>query len=198
GCLVAGHDEGENIGADLGFAQAFSGVWIDRRKEEGENIVWSAVSPLREPAASGGDQVVDRALEEPESRSYPQMIETGDPARQPEEIEWVDPADRLKIGDHGKPGLLRVAAEAVRKDGALEHVERQARYFRGDVDRFPISAPPALDQRIGSIHHRGRELGDCPPRKQRSGSAPLRPPLITLSAPKPLAQAARQHTALQA
>src|SRR5262249_306074 len=80
---------------DFGFAQSFSGVWIDRRQEERENIVRGALSQLGEPAASGGDQLVDRVFEKPERRSDSQIVDARDPDRQAREREGVAPGDAL-------------------------------------------------------------------------------------------------------
>src|SRR6516225_3594597 len=64
-------------------------------------------------------------------------------------VERIDLADGVEVDAHGVADLFRLVTEAVGKDRAFEHVERQPRRFGGDVESGAVHIAPARGQRVG-------------------------------------------------
>jgi transposase InsO family protein len=151
-------DEGDDVGPHFRLAQAVSGVRVLRLHEQCEDVAGHAPEILGKPGSSGGNDGVDRCIEETQRRLNPPAREPRHEIWQPQHIERIDTPDRVEIRPHRGAHVCWLRAEAIRKDGALEDVECGLRNLRRDVQYPTVGvAPPSADQSVGGILHRWDE-----------------------------------------
>src|SRR5262245_14365403 len=124
---MTGCDERENICANLNVAKRSAGLGIARLKQQCKNIAWSIVGIRCEAPLTHRNNVVDSFLEEPKRRLQLHARWPWHDRRQTQNIEWIDASKCIEIRRHRSAHLIRIAPEAVRENGALQHIHRNAR-----------------------------------------------------------------------
>ncbi len=157
---MAGVDEGDDIGANVVQAHAAPGFRIERTEQQRQQIRGRGRARVDQAFARGND-VVDRAREKRERFAPAQPSEPREEFRRAEEIQRVQPADRVEIGRDRTLKLARATRQPLAEQRLLEHLERRPPHLLGDFDQpaVPSDADP-FDEGAGDAVHRGREIGD--------------------------------------
>ena len=186
---MTGADEGDDVGADVGFRQAAAGFRILRREQQRQQIARRLAAALEQRLAAFDDGV-DRVVEEPERGAAARSAEPRQERRRADEIERIEASEAVEIARHGALEFARLAPEPLREQRLLQHFERHARHEFADVGHRAVAATAEpLDRRLGDPLHGGREVGDLARRKQRRERPPLQAPRLALGRQQAVAEA---------
>ena len=131
--FVAGRDKRQNLRSQLAFRDPFC-FRIKRLQEMCQQVVWRFVRLLGQNSSTSGDDPVDLGFEKIERRAYSSSTQPRDKVGYAKDIERADFSNRIEIRCHGDANDLGVRSKSVRKNGALEYVQRHLRHFGSHLD----------------------------------------------------------------
>src|SRR4051812_37701480 len=164
---MSGGNEGENVGADFDFTQSLAGLRVFRLQKKREQIPRHVVGALFQMPATGQDYSIDCLIENLQRSASLKTSKTRHRSRQAEHVERIDLSDRFKVVFHSFANVFWILAQASGKNGALKHVQTDARDLDGEVNLLSAQTVQALNRALRRSNHRGRKAADCFWHKQR-------------------------------
>src|SRR4051812_38950078 len=131
---MSGGNEGQNVGADFDFTQSLASLRVFRLQKKREEIPRHVVGALFKMPAAGQDYLIDRPIKNLQRGASLQTSKTRHRSRQAEHVERIDLSDRFKVIFHSFADVFWVFAQPSGKDGALKHVQTDARDLDGEVN----------------------------------------------------------------
>src|SRR5262249_5063667 len=165
--FLAGGNESQNIRTNFWGAEGGAAIRIARLEQQRQDVMRRISGIGSKPPLTPRDNIVNCFLEKlkrgselPAARSRHHCWHTKD-------IERIDAPDYLEIGRHRGTDFVRVAAKAVCKNSAFQHVHSDACRLVCEVHYLTITPVKSLDQRFSGFVHRCRESQHCLAREQR-------------------------------
>src|SRR5579871_3970158 len=103
-------------------------------EQQSQKVSRSVAAFTRCETAALFDDGVNGSTEKPQRRAFRKPGWSRQEGRKTKRVQGIDAPQRVEIDSHGITKLLRVAPQTLRKDRALQNIERQTRHLLSDID----------------------------------------------------------------
>ena len=170
--LVAGHEHGDDLVAQLAVGHALAGLLVLGQHEHAQQV--AAVARV---GAAFGDEPVHGAVDDAHRRAHPQVRQARQPFGDADEVAEPQPV-AVERADGVADAARLLLVEAVGEHRPGDDLHGHARHFGLHVERRAGGGGgrPAALHVLRQLRHRAGEAGDPLAVERRRGDAPLAAP----------------------